>query len=177
MSAPKIILIKESTAEINALLKKASNLIMPRLRMLLEMQKHEKEGISKRTLAEIVGVNHNSIQTWRSMYIKGGIELLCSHNKKGFRPSVFNAVEHQAICEKLNDPNNGLRGYKELLIYLEQEFNKVVKYNTLLKYCVKNFKSKIKVARKSHVKKDAFAVDTFKKTSVKSVKMQSKKKK
>lgn len=136
MAAPKIILVKESNTEIKVLLKKSSSLILPRLRMLLELKKNEKEGISKRALAEIVGVNHNSIQTWRSMYVQGGIELLCSHNKKGFRPSVFNTEEHQAIYNKLNDPNNGLRGYKELLNYLEKEFNKVIKYNTLLRRCL-----------------------------------------
>ena len=68
------------------------------------------------------------------------------------------------------DPNNGLRGYTELLTFIETEFKDKFKYNTLLKYCVKNFNSKIKNARKSHVKKEEAAVKTFKKTLVKPAK-------
>jgi hypothetical protein len=63
------------------------------------------------------------------------------------------------------------------LDWIEKEFNKQVKYNTLLKYSIKNFGSKVKVARKSHVKKDEEAVSAFKKTSVKSVKKPLKRKK
>jgi len=77
----------------------------------------------------------------------------------------------------LKDPTNGLRGYVELLRWVEHEFKKQINYNTLLKYSVKNFGSKIKVARKSHINKNDEAVATFKKTSVKSVKKPSKKNK
>ena len=74
------------------------------------------------------------------------------------------------IEKKLKDPQNGLRGYVELLNWMEHEFNKTFKYNTVLKYAYRHFQSKIKVARKSHVKKDEEAVATFKKTLVKTAK-------
>ncbi len=45
-----------------------------------------------------------------------------------------------------------------------------MKYITLVKYTKRHFGTKIKVARKSHVKKDEEAVATFKKTSVKDAK-------
>ena len=164
MSAPKKVIVKESISELKALLKKSGCLIAPRIRMLIEIKKNEQAGISKRELADILGVNHNSVQTWRGLYLSGGIELLCSHKKTGFRPSVISKEEHLVIKSLLNNPANGLRGYNELMIYLEKEFNKKIKYNTLLKYCIKNFKSSVKVARKTHVKKDIDAVNTFKKT-------------
>ena len=59
----------------------------------------------------------------------------------------------------------GLAGYVELQEWIEKEFKKELKYNTILKYAIKNFGSKVKVARKSHVKKDGESVITFKKTS------------
>jgi len=164
MAAPKIIKVKESNAELKAFLKKSSNLIVPRLRMLIELKNHEESGISKRDLATLIGVNHNSIQTWRTMYEQGGLTYLCSHRKTGFRPSVFTKDEHNAIEAKLKDPMNGLRGYTELLTWIEQEFGKGVKYNTLLKYCIRKFGSRVKVARKSHVNKDDQAAEAFKKT-------------
>lgn len=174
MSLPKKINIKESLSELKRLLKTSSPLITPRIRMLIELKQSEKQGVSKRDLAALIGVNHNSVQTWRTMYIYGGLKLLQSHNKKGFKPSVFTKEEHSAIEKKLKDSKNGLRGYVELLAWIEQEFKKQVKYNTLLKYSIKNFGSKVKVARKSHIKKDQEAVNSFKKTSVKSAKKLSK---
>lgn len=168
MSLPQQLLVKESFQELKNILKKASPLIAPRIRVLMEIKKAEGTGISKRELAELVGVNHNSVQSWRMLYAKGGISAICTHNRTGFKPSVFTAKEHLAIEQKLKDPKGGLRGYVELLAWVEKEFKKNVKYNTLLKYSIKNFGSKVKVARKSHITKSEEAVSTFKKTSVKS---------
>lgn len=168
MALPKQISIKESLTELKRILKRSSPLIAPRIRVLIALKENEKLGISKREVADMVGVNHNSVQAWCTMYIKGGLKLVQSHNKKGFKPSVFNQEEHAAIENKLKNPKNGLRGYVELKAWIEQEFKKHVKYNTLLKYSIKNFGSKVKVARKSHIKKDESAVEAFKKTSIES---------
>jgi transposase len=165
MAAPKLVLVNETISELKALLKSTKPIFVPRLRMLIEIKKHETAGISKRDLADLVGVNHNSIQSWRSIYSNGGIKALISHRKTGYKKSIFTKEEHLAIKEKLHNPENGIRGYKELLQWVEKELGKDCKYNTLLKYCTKNFGSSIKVARKSHVKKDEEAVNSFKKTS------------
>jgi hypothetical protein len=92
------------------------------------------------------------------------------HQKKGFKPSVFNAVEHDMLKTKLYKPENGLQGYVELKDWIEKETDKVFNYNTLLYYCIRNFKSSVKVARKNHVKKDENQLNAFKKTSDKSAK-------
>jgi len=98
------------------------------------------------------------------------LELLCTHHRNVGRKPLFNKEQYEFISQKLNDPLNGLRGYKDLTILLESTFKQAFKYNTVLKFCIRNFKSKIKVARKSHIKKDKNAVETFKKNSVKSAK-------
>lgn len=176
MSAPKSIIVKESIAELKKLLKTEPRLIFPRIRMLLEIKKHESTGgISKRMLADAIGVNHNSIQTWRTVYASGGVKQLISYKKNEGRPTILNDEEHQAIASKLNDSENGLRGYVELLDWVENTFKKKIKYNTLLKYTNREFGASVKVARKSHVKKDPEAVTSFKKTSLKSVKKPVKK--
>lgn len=177
MASPKQLIIKETVQQLRLLQKKSTPLIAVRLRALIAIKEAGQRGISKRELADKVGVNHNSVQTWRTMYIKGGIESLISHKKTGFKPSVFTSDEHLAMEQKLKDPLNGLRGYVELKEWIEKEFKKEVKYNTLLKYCMKNFGSSVKVARKSHIKKDEEAVATFKKTLVKVVKRSVPKKK
>lgn len=62
-------------------------MIGKRLYALLLFKEHELTGISKRSVAQAIGVNHNSIQTWRSLYISGGIELLMKHSNTGYKPS------------------------------------------------------------------------------------------
>jgi len=170
MAAPKQIRVLESISTLRKLQKKSIPMIGNRIKAIIEFKKHEKTGISKRAVADAIGVNHNSVQAWRKMYETGGIKAILSYEKQSGRPSGISAEEHQKIESKLKDPKNGLRGYVELLSWMEEEFKKTFKYNTVLKYSYRHFQSKVKVARKSHVKKDEQAVATFKKTLVRSVK-------
>lgn len=135
------------------------------------VKKHEKTGISKRDLSKLTGVNHNSIVKWRKLYMDQGIESLLVHGRVGgFKKSVVSLEEHKLIEKKLKDPKNGIRGYVELLEWVKKELSKDMKYITLVKYSERHFGSKIKVARKSHVKKDDLQVESFKKTSVRNAK-------
>jgi len=113
----------------------------------------------------MLGVSSSSTQIWRKLYKQGGLALLLKDGRIGFKPSVISKEEHEQIKLKLYEPTNGLRGYVELQDWIDQEFGKQIKYNTLLKYCGRHFGSKSKVARKSHVKKDLQAVEDLKKTS------------
>ena len=132
------------------------------------IKQNELVGISKRDVSKLVGVDPNSVQNWRTLYVNKGIEGILNHNKTGFKPSVFTQEEHQKIKEKLHNPQNGLQGYVELKQWMESEFNREFQYQTIWNYCVVKFKSKVKVARKSHIKKDEEAADSFKKTSANS---------
>lgn len=168
MSKPLLITVKESISELKALQRKHIDLIGKRIEMLIVIKQHDKlGGISKRDLSNKTGTNHNSITKWRKQYLKDGLQSLLSHGRKGFKPSVLTKEEHHAIEQKLRNPKNNLRGYKELMEWLHTEFGKEIKYTTLNEYCKRHFNSKVKVARKSHVNKDDKAVEAFKKTSAK----------
>jgi len=170
MAKPIQIRIKESIKDLKALQRKKGEIVSKRMRVLIELKKHEKTGISKRDLSDITGINHNSINKWRRMYIAGGLAPLLVHGRIGFKKSLINAKEHKTIEKKLNDPKNELRGYIELRDWLNNKFNKDFKYITVVKYTQRHFGSKIKAARKSNVKKDEELVDAFKKSSGKSFK-------
>jgi len=171
MSSPLIVTVKETINELRSLQRKNGVLIGKRLLMLIEIKKHEKTGISKRELSRITGINHNSIVKWRRLYNSEGISSLLKHGRVGgFRISILTQEEHLLIEEKLKDPKNGIRGYVELLNWVNKELSKDLKYITLLKYTERHFGTKIKVARKSHVKKDDLKVEDFKKSLVKNVK-------
>lgn len=170
MAHAKILLIKETEKEIKNLLKQSIPFIGQRLRVLLILKQNEKKGISRREVAKLAGVDPNSVQNWRTLYLANGIDGLMKHQKTGFKPSVFNATEHNMLETKLNNPKNGLQGYVELKDWIEKESGKTFNYNTLLYYCIRNFKSSVKVARKSHIKKDENQGVVFKKTSDKTAK-------
>lgn len=167
MSNAKPIHIKESVKELLQLRKNSTDTINKRMLMLITIKREKNRPISKRDLAKLIGVDPNSITTWKKVYEQQGISGLISDGRIGFKPSVVSAQEHKMIEKKLKDPQNGIRGYTELLDWVKTELSKDMKYITLLKYSKRHFGSKIKVARKSHVKKDEQAVDAFKKTSVK----------
>ena len=169
MSKAKQLVITESISELKHLLNNRSITVASRIRMLIAIKNNEDKGLSRRKLAKLLGVSDSSVQIWRLLYERGGLSLLLEDKRIGFKPSIINKEEHEQIKEKLNNPTNGLRGYVELQDWIRQEFGKSIKYNTLLKYCGKNFGSKSKVARKSHIKKDLQAVEDLKKTSDKSV--------
>jgi transposase len=162
MAKPFQISIKESIKELNALQINAGELITNRLKVLIEIKNHEdRGGISKRDLSDKTGVNHNSIVKWRQMYVEFGIEKILKHGRVGFKKSVMPDDVHEKLKEKLNYPENGLRGYVELQEWVNNEFSMDIKYITILKYAERHFGTKIKVARKSHVKKDPEAGEAF----------------
>ena len=165
------IVVQESKEELQNLLKASIQMFHPRIKMLLVMIKHGEEGISKRKLMAMVGASGQSIQTWRTNYQKGGIELLLQHNRKSPKAPIFSQPEHEQVKTVLNDPKNNLTGYKDLQEWCVQTFKRNFSYNSIFKYAVRHFGTTVKVARKSHVKKDEVAVDTFKKNLVNSVKL------
>lgn len=170
MALPLKITISESIEQLRALQRKNGELINKRLKVLIEIKKHEKTGISKRQLSDITGINHNSIVKWRKIYNEFGIAPLLVHGRVGgFKKSVFSNEDFNKLKVKLNDPKNGIQGYTELLEWVKSDLLKDIKYITLLKYAQRKFGTKVKVARKSHVKKDDVLANDFKKTSVTNV--------
>jgi len=177
MSRPKVFEIKESEKEIKAIMKKSSPMIAKRLHSLLIFKKNEKNGISRRDVAEEIGVDPNSVQAWRQLYIEGGIKALLSHNKVGYKKSIITDEQEKVLKEQLDKPDNGFVGFVELLNWFNNQFGTDINYKTFHGFVVRKYQAKIKTARKSHVKKDAVLVEDFKKTSHKSVIKSSTKKK
>jgi len=175
MAKAKQLFVKERVPELKRLLSNRSVTICNRVRMLILIKNNEGENFSKQSLGKMLGVSSSSVQIWRKLYEEGGLSLLLEDKRIGFKPSLITEEEHKKIEEKLHNPTNGLRGYVELQDWISREFSKTIKYNTLLKYCGRNFGSKSKIARKSHVKKDLQAVEDLKKTSDKSAGVSTKK--
>jgi hypothetical protein len=164
MAKAKEIIIQESMEELQKYLRKAScQTIRKRIKMLIVIKKRAPEMLSKNELAKLCKCNHNSINSWRRLYLSGGMDAITGHRWTGTKSKHISEEQHQQMAEKLNNPANGLVGYKELLSWVESEFEISMKYTTLYEYTRRNFKTKIKVTRKSHVRKSEEDLTVFKK--------------
>jgi len=75
------------------------------------------------------------------------------------------ATHHDMLRKKLEDPHNGLQGFTELVELFNEANGTQVPYKTMNGYVKRHFGASVKIARKSHVKKDPEKVAAFKKTS------------
>lgn len=169
MAKPLSISVKESLNELKKILKHQPSHFRPRIQMLIAIKKSG-TGLGKNALAELIGVNHNSIQVWRKKYLTGGIDKLLSHLKTGFKPSVITPEVHKLIEAKLLEPLDGFTSFKELQQWVNDHYVKDIKYVTINSYVKRHFGAKLKVARKSHINKKPEEGEAFKKTSVDSSK-------
>jgi len=163
------ITVKETLAELKKLLKGTPAHHSAKLRMLIIIKQSEFD-LNKNDLADQVDVNHNSIQKWRSKYQSGGVKTLLSDGRIGFKPSVITKEAHEQIRLKLNNPEGSFTSFKDLQHWVDTHLIKGINYNSLRHYVNKHFGPRLKVARKSHVKKDKEAGKALKKTSVRSAK-------
>lgn len=132
--------------------------------MLIEI-KNSEALLSKNELASRLGVNHNSIQSWRTKYIKSGITGLLTDGRIGFKKAILSKDSHKKIEKKLNETSATFTSYKQLHQWVDSNLHKGINYNSLRHYVKRNFGASLKVARKSHIKKDVEAGELFKKTS------------
>lgn len=164
MAKAKDIYIKETVKELRSILKTQPEHLRNRVRMLIEI-KESKEPLGKTSLAKIIGVNHNSIQSWRSSYTTGGIKKLLEYKRGGYKPAMIRGAILKKVEERLNNPYDSFRSYEELRKWIDDNFIPGINYHTVNKFVKRKFGAKLKVARKSHIDKDVKAVEAFKKTS------------
>jgi len=154
--------IKEKLEKLQQLKRQSPVHIRPRIQMLILLK--QEKSLSKIALSERLGVDPNSIQSWRMQYRKEGIGKLLADNRGGNRKSRIDAKTHQTIRKRLSNPKGALKSYKELCQWVEDRFGLKVPYSTLNGYVKRTMGAGLKVARKSHVRKDEQAVKVFKKT-------------
>lgn len=164
MAAPALpFKIKETEKQLRELLKQQPEHLRDRIRLLLTARKSD-IALSKKTLAERTGIDPNSANAWRLLYIQGGIKKLLEFKRGRKKPGRITPKIHKKIEEKLADANNAFLGYEELRAWLDKHFLPGIKYHAVNKYIKRKFSVGIKVARKSHIEKDLQAVEAFKKT-------------
>lgn len=154
-----IIEVKESIGELK-LCQKNHPSQYSRLQMLILI----KEGviISKDGLALALNVSNRSVHTWRTNYLRGGIDLLLG-DKRGGKAGKISSQAHHQLEQRLNNSQEGFRSFIEIQQWLKDNFGIEMEYQAVNKYVKRKFGARLKVARKSHVNKDPNATALFKK--------------
>ncbi len=112
-----------------------------------------------------MGINLRTQERWIQRYISGGIERLLIDKPKNIRSRIITPEIHQGLSERVNSSDNPFLGYWDAIQWVKTEYNTDIEYHNLRMYLIKHFKTKLKVPRKSHYKKDDKAQGAFLKTT------------
>lgn len=105
-----------------------------------------------------------TIRTWLNAYRRDGLSGLLEVKSGGNNTRTLSDKVLLLISEKLNDSNTTITSYVELKAIIEEESGETIAYGVLYTHYIRKHKSKLKVSRKSHHKKDPNAEAFFKKT-------------
>ena len=157
--------IKESESELKALLNHQTKLLQyQRVKALLLIK--QGKAVYTYQLANKLKRERKTIYNWLKLYNKEGIDAYLKVKSRGSRREEISEEVRQAIAESLSNPSTTMTSYVELLEWIESNFGILLNYKTLYSHCRTHHKSVLKVARKSHHKKDEQAVEAFKKTAL-----------
>lgn len=165
MSMPLQITIKESASELKALLSKHTVSKQKRIQMLLLIQKGNHA--TKESLMHSLSVSSQSIQTWRTNYKKGGLDLLLADKRKSTKKAAIKPPIKAKLEKRLSSSKAGFKSFVEVQQWLEEKCGVKMSYHAVNKYMKRHFAVKLKVARKSHIHKNAADEAVFKKPSQK----------
>lgn len=155
--------IKESAEDLLRMSRKVSHpLAQARLRAfyLYKSGKSQKyQEISKE-----LGYESHAIGSWFKLYREKGLEACLLINPGGHkRDSVIQGEVLEELKSRLNDPVNYFTSYKEIHQWLEKEHQINLSYEHVHRFVRYYLGAKLKVVRKSNLKKDPALEEKFKK--------------
>jgi transposase len=144
-------LIDETPAELKQLLTAETDAQKhQRLQALYLLQTQQAR--TRRQVAHLLAVSRNTVGRWLTAYESGGIpRMLTIAKAPGKVPSVPQAVQ-EALRHRLAQPE-GFTSYKAIWQWLQHEYGLSMTYKTVHKLVRYRLRAKLKVPRKSHIKK------------------------
>jgi transposase len=143
--------IRESEKELKELLTKEKDYRakqrLQALYLLCTLQAKTRLKVSR-----MLGVSRDTVGRWLSSYDKGGVsKLLDIHHPSGRQSSLPQQYKEE-LKDRLSTPQ-GVSSYKGLWMELRERYGVRITYQALYHYVRYRLKAKLKVPRKSHIKK------------------------
>ena len=107
---------------------------------------------TRRQVAHLLGVNRDTVGRWLDAYARGGVVQMLTIAKAPGKPARLSAAMLQGLRERLAQPQ-GFASYKAIWEWLGQEYGVPLAYKTVHKFVRYTLRAKLKVPRKSHIKK------------------------
>ena len=156
--------IKEELIDLKKLLLKyRGERTRKRIRAIISLK--EKTFETRQGLADDLKVHIRTLERWVNKYKNDGLQVLIQKETRQKVSKFIDAESYDLLSNKLNDAKNPLLSYVEALEWFNKETGQQIKYQNLRYHIRRHFKSKLKVPRKSHVKKDVEAEQAFLKTA------------
>ncbi len=110
---------------------------------------------TRKAAADHLAVHRNTIAEWINTYQNGGLQALLEDQKRGPNSGqrTLSAPALEALKARL-DTTDGFGSYGEIETWLQEEFGIKAKYKTLHRIVRYQLGAKLKVGRRSHVKKN-----------------------
>lgn len=160
MARAKVLEVKESLDELRVIHRQWAAHLRVGIKMLEWVLKSV---YSIDDLGAKVGVSLNTVAIWERTYHTAGLSGLLEDKRGGDYRSGIDEAARKKIAAKLSNPKAALKSFGEAQEWINKELGMDKKYHAVNKYLKRNFGAKLKVGRKSHVKKDEEAVAFFKK--------------
>jgi transposase len=146
-------IIKEELKELNEKLRQEKNpRRKTRLHMLVLLKSRGAK--TRKKAAEHLAVNRNTIMFWLDLYESGGIDTMLQIKSPGPQPGQYSIPIE--VIEELNkylQEPTGFGSYGQIQNWLRNNYGLDVKYKTVHRIVRYELRAKLKVPRKSHVKK------------------------
>src|ERR1044071_871966 len=118
MPATTPIQVIESLDELKAAHAKAAPHLRARIKMLLAIAKGT---TAVKDIAAKTGASAESVRIWKNRYRAGGLQALINEGRGGDKRSGITEEQKQKIAEKLANPKDAFRSYKEAQAWLKVE--------------------------------------------------------
>lgn len=132
--------------------KSPSSLSKDRIKALIYIKRGKY--VFQSDIALKLGRTEKTVRGWLQKYSQVGFSGLTAVKSGGNNTKVLSDKAKIFIAEKLTDPTTTITSYIELKLLIAQELEEIVPYFALYAHCRRKHKTKLKVARKSHYKKD-----------------------
>jgi transposase len=107
---------------------------------------------TRRQVAHLLGVHRETVGRWLAAYTAGGLPRLLTIAKAPGKVPLLSPAMQQALRERLRQPP-GFASYKAIWHWLQHEYGLAIAYKTVHKFVRYTLRAKLKVPRKSHIKK------------------------
>lgn len=162
MGRVKKIEIKESSAELLKMIRGEKRpLVQARLQAFYIYKSGQAQDYS--SISEQVGYERHTVGKWFRQYSQQGIAA-CQALEMGKKSSsIISGKALAELTEKLNHATDYFTSYKQIHQWLLKEHNLQLSYEHVHRFVRYKLKAKLKVVRKSNLKKDAVKEEKFKK--------------